>query len=169
MTRPGLRRQDARPPGAILKSGQTCWRQAMANRFALIVDDRFLKIGSSSLNNRSMGFDTECDLAIEASGDAKDKKMRAAIAAIADDLLAEHLGVEPGDFAAARRKAKGSLIAAIERLVKPRGRTLKPLNLRELNEAEKRVVKAQILDPERPAPLFPKLKRLLLARRERNR
>lgn len=27
----------------------------------MIVDDRFLKIGSSNLNNRSMGFDTECD------------------------------------------------------------------------------------------------------------
>jgi phospholipase D1/2 len=30
----------------------------------MIVDERLLKIGSSNLNNRSMGLDTECDLAI---------------------------------------------------------------------------------------------------------
>ena len=33
----------------------------------LVVDDTFLRVGSSNLNNRSMGFDTECDLGIEAA------------------------------------------------------------------------------------------------------
>lgn len=33
----------------------------------LAVDDRLLRIGSANLNNRSMGLDTECDVAIEAS------------------------------------------------------------------------------------------------------
>lgn len=32
-----------------------------------VVDDRLLKIGSSNIDNRSMGFDTECDVAIEAA------------------------------------------------------------------------------------------------------
>ena len=32
----------------------------------VVIDDRLLRIGSSNLNNRSMGFDTECDLAVEA-------------------------------------------------------------------------------------------------------
>ena len=32
----------------------------------MIVDDRFVRIGSSNFNNRSMGVDTECDLALEA-------------------------------------------------------------------------------------------------------
>ena len=31
-----------------------------------VVDDRLLRLGSSNMNNRSMGLDTECDLAIEA-------------------------------------------------------------------------------------------------------
>jgi phosphatidylserine/phosphatidylglycerophosphate/cardiolipin synthase-like enzyme len=31
----------------------------------LVMDDRLLRIGSSNLNNRSMGFDSECDLSIE--------------------------------------------------------------------------------------------------------
>lgn len=32
----------------------------------LVVDDRLLRIGSSNFNNRSLGFDSECDVAIEA-------------------------------------------------------------------------------------------------------
>jgi phospholipase D1/2 len=125
----------------------------------MIVDDRLLKIGSSNLNNRSMGFDTECDLAIEASARAEDKQIRAVIAGITNDLLAEHLDVEPGDIETART-AKGTLIGAIEKFARPRGRTLKPLKLHELNESEKQLTEAQILDPERPARLVPKLKRL---------
>lgn len=54
----------------------------------LIVDDTFLRIGSSNLNNRSMGFDTECDLAIE----AVTAEHRAAIARIRNRLIAEHWG-----------------------------------------------------------------------------
>ena len=38
----------------------------------LVIDDRLLRIGSSNLNNRSMGLDTECDLAIDAAPDAPD-------------------------------------------------------------------------------------------------
>ena len=37
-----------------------------------IVDDRLLRVGSSNFNNRSMGFDTECDLVIEAVPGRKD-------------------------------------------------------------------------------------------------
>ena len=32
-----------------------------------IIDDRLLRIGSANINNRSMGFDTECDMSFEAS------------------------------------------------------------------------------------------------------
>ena len=42
----------------------------MVHAKTMIVDDRLLRIGSSNLNNRSMGTDTECDLAIEAAGRA---------------------------------------------------------------------------------------------------
>src|SRR5262249_34479608 len=31
-----------------------------------IIDDRLLRIGSANLNNRSAGFDTECDMVVEA-------------------------------------------------------------------------------------------------------
>ena len=39
----------------------------MVHSKVMIVDDRFLRIGSANLNNRSMGTDTECDLAVEAN------------------------------------------------------------------------------------------------------
>ena len=63
----------------------------------LIVDDTFLRIGSSNLNNRSMGFDTECDLAIEAENAAQ----RAAIASVRNRLIAEHWGSDEKSVAAA--------------------------------------------------------------------
>jgi uncharacterized membrane protein YdjX (TVP38/TMEM64 family) len=54
----------------------------------LIVDDWFIRVGSSNLNNRSMGFDTECDLAIE----AESLEQRRAIANVRNRLIAEHWG-----------------------------------------------------------------------------
>jgi len=127
----------------------------------MIIDDRLLRIGSSNLNNRSMGFDTECDLVIEAAGESgKDREISDAIAAIADGLVAEHLDVETSDIAAAR-EAEGSLIRAVEGLMKARGRTLKPLKLRELNDLEKRLADTHLLDPERPARFAARLKRFI--------
>jgi phospholipase D1/2 len=35
----------------------------------MIVDDEWLRIGSSNLSNRSMGVDSECDVTVEAQGD----------------------------------------------------------------------------------------------------
>ncbi|UEM01844.1 phospholipase D-like domain-containing protein [Skermanella rosea] len=54
----------------------------------LVVDDRFLRLGSSNLNNRSMGLDTECDLALE----ARDDETRRVIVRLRNRLIAEHLG-----------------------------------------------------------------------------
>jgi phosphatidylserine/phosphatidylglycerophosphate/cardiolipin synthase-like enzyme len=74
----------------------------------LVVDDRLLRIGSSNLNNRSMGFDTECDVAIEASS----CEQRAAIEGIRNRLLAEHLDADPRKVAAAL-EANGRLDDAL--------------------------------------------------------
>ena len=93
---------------------------------ALVVDDRLVRIGSANLSNRSMGVDTECDLAIEAENEAT----RAGIAGLRDSLLAEHLGAGVEQVAAAVR-AHG-LIGAIERL----------------SEGERRLVPVQPVLPE---------------------
>jgi phospholipase D1/2 len=63
----------------------------------LIVDDAFLRIGSSNLNNRSMGYDTECDIAIEAENTAQ----RTTIASVRNRLIAEHWGSDEESVAAA--------------------------------------------------------------------
>ncbi len=73
----------------------------------LIADDRLLKVGSSNLDRRSMGFDTEADVALLATTDAE----RARIAAIRDERLAELLGRTPAEVAGA-----GGMIAALEAL-----------------------------------------------------
>lgn len=54
----------------------------------MIVDDKFLHIGSSNLNNRSMGMDTECDVTLIASR----PEHRFKIAAVRNDLIREHTG-----------------------------------------------------------------------------
>ncbi|MCW5890833.1 MAG: VTT domain-containing protein [bacterium] len=88
----------------------------------MMADDALLRIGSANLSNRSMGMDTECDLALESHGD---HRIGATIVGLRDRLLGEHLGVAPAAFADAVRAA-GSVGQAIERL---RGgpRTLVPL------------------------------------------
>lgn len=58
----------------------------------MIADDEILHIGSANLSNRSMGFDTECDVAVDAAGDAR---VRAGIRAVRARLLAEHVGAAP--------------------------------------------------------------------------
>jgi uncharacterized membrane protein YdjX (TVP38/TMEM64 family) len=63
----------------------------------LIVDDTFLRVGSSNLNNRSMGLDTECDVGIEGTTPAH----RRAIAAVRNRLIAEHWGSDAESVAEA--------------------------------------------------------------------
>ncbi len=86
--------------------------QVLIHSKLIIVDDAFLRIGSSNLNNRSIGLDTECDLAIESTND----EMRRTILRLRDRLLAEHLGVEPEIFSHIVSKEGGSLVKAIEQL-----------------------------------------------------
>jgi hypothetical protein len=59
----------------------------------LVADDRFLRVGSSNLTNRSMRLDTECDLTVEAA----DERQQTAIARLRNRLLAEHLGLSAED------------------------------------------------------------------------
>lgn len=54
----------------------------------IIVDNVFIKIGSTNLNHRSMGFDTECDLLIQAESEEQKRQVQF----LARQLLAEHLG-----------------------------------------------------------------------------
>ncbi len=119
----------------------------------LIIDDRILRVGSSNINNRSMGFDTECDLIIEENGGGSD--LRAIIAAIRTDLLAEHLGVDAARVAEAI-DAQASLAKAIDTLLSD-GRSLVPYEPDEANAIEEALAENDLFDPERPTSLMGKL------------
>ena len=50
-----------------------------------VIDDRLMRVGSTNLNNRSLGFDTECDIAASAE-DAAD---RTAVRVLRDRLIGQ--------------------------------------------------------------------------------
>ncbi|NYJ10666.1 phospholipase D1/2 [Rhizobium leguminosarum] len=77
----------------------------------LIADDELVRIGSSNLNNRSEGMDSECDIHFESETD----EHRRAVAALRNRLLAEYLGTGTETFAAAYAQS-GSVIEGIEAL-----------------------------------------------------
>jgi phosphatidylserine/phosphatidylglycerophosphate/cardiolipin synthase-like enzyme len=86
----------------------------------MIVDDAILHIGSSNLADRSMGFDTECDVAIQGHAEL--------ISGFRERLLSEHLDVSAVLFTETLDR-EGSVIATIERLNAPQGRRLRPITV----------------------------------------
>jgi phosphatidylserine/phosphatidylglycerophosphate/cardiolipin synthase-like enzyme len=115
-----------------------------------VVDDRLLRIGSSNLNNRSMGLDTECDLSIEVRpGDPRAAEKRAAVTGLRDRLLGEHLGVPPSAVAEAVEACGGSLVQAVESLRRPVGRSLVPFSPPDLGPVEQVLADTELLDAER--------------------
>ena len=76
----------------------------------MIVDDELGRIGSSNFSHRSMGMDTECDVAVDAAGDPA---VRAGILRVRDRLVAEHLGL-PVDEVGREIERLGSIGALID-------------------------------------------------------
>jgi phosphatidylserine/phosphatidylglycerophosphate/cardiolipin synthase-like enzyme len=108
-----------------------------------IVDDEVIRIGSSNMNNRSLGLDSECDISIDARlGDFE--AISTTIAGIRLGLMAEHLGCDPGAVETAQ--ADGSLIAAIEGL-RGDGRSLRPITPDEHSAASNYLAEEGTLDP----------------------
>jgi phosphatidylserine/phosphatidylglycerophosphate/cardiolipin synthase-like enzyme len=106
----------------------------------LVVDDRWFRVGSSNLTNRSMRLDSECDLTIE----AMTPEHRSRVAALRNRLLAEHLGIS-ADAVQAWLAHDRSWV----RLVDSRRETSRCL--RELPDGSAPpLVDAGIVDPSRP-------------------
>jgi phosphatidylserine/phosphatidylglycerophosphate/cardiolipin synthase-like enzyme len=111
-----------------------------------IVDDRLLRAGSTNLNNRSSGFDTECDLAVEAS----EAHHAAAIQRFRARLLAHYIGCTPEQFAAAFAE-HGSLAGAIEALDTGSPRRLRPATARTGGPVDALIAAFHLGDPSEPA------------------
>lgn len=120
----------------------------MVHAKIMVIDDRFLLLGSANLSNRSMGFDSECVLAVAA--DEEGDGLQMAIAGVRFRLLAEHLGCTPEEVDKAMAR-KGSLIAAIETLGDGE-RTLAPLSAEIPEDVDGWVPESRLLDPEKPVP-----------------
>jgi phosphatidylserine/phosphatidylglycerophosphate/cardiolipin synthase-like enzyme len=101
----------------VTRDGQTI----IVHSKTTIVDDRLVRVGSANLNNRSFGFDTELELAL----DCQDETARIAAGALRDRLVGHFLGYT-GDAVAKARVDHGGLVAAIDALNRE-GR-LKPID-----------------------------------------
>ena len=127
----------------------------------LIVDDRLLRIGSSNFNNRSMGFDSECDLAIEADPNAEaHQHIRRAITSVRQQLVCEHLGVSTDEFERAMRGGK-SFLQAVEAL-RGQGRTLRRFTSLTVAGEDSPLAENDLMDPDHvPRSLTRSMRRLV--------
>ncbi|WP_045222689.1 VTT domain-containing protein [Desulfonatronum thioautotrophicum] len=132
--------------------GEQTKHGVMVHAKLMVVDDRLMRVGSANLCNRSMGLDTECDLAIE----AQNPEQEAGVRRLRNELLAEHFGVtvQEVDAQFQRPESKGSLTWVIDQLSDPEqwSQRLKGLGPLEIQEEEfpELVSEAEILDPEKP-------------------
>ena len=151
--------------GARVRMLEHLWAHDPYNRFAayypvtesespiyvhakiLILDDEMIRVGSSTLNNRSMGFDTETDLAVEAVQCGDPDQMRADISDLRASLVSEHLGVSKAELADALTASRGSLIGAITAL-KGDGRSLRLFEEADINGEANILAENEFADPE---------------------
>ena len=117
----------------------------MIHAKVMVIDDCFARVGSSNASNRSMGLDSECDIAVEST---EEQDCGEAIVAFRRRLLAEHLGVDVDDVTAAEQQHE-TLIDAIESL-RGREHTLEPLSGVIPDDVDAWIPESALLDPEKP-------------------
>lgn len=117
----------------------------------MIVDDAWLRVGSANLSNRSMGLDSECDVAIHWEGDPHVAKQ---IGRIRSSLIGEHTGASLERVEELLRTT-GSLIQTLDRLHAERGARHSHYELVPIRPILSRwrewlTPGAALLDPDRP-------------------
>lgn len=120
----------------------------------MIVDDEILRIGSSNLNNRSLGLDSECDAVLDATrphNAGRDLEDR--IRAIRISLLAEHCGVDEPQMEVAL-ETHGTMQRAISALGSTGRLTLRPYVPPTKTEFEEWLAQSAMLDPEEPSGIL---------------
>jgi len=122
-----------------------------------IYDDEILRIGSTNLNNRSLGFDTECDIAAQPSTE----EGRAAIARFRHRTLGHWIGVDTETFAAAEALSQ-SVGEAVLRFDTGR---MKVLGATAPSGIERLIAEFQLGDPTSTADAFRPWRRRVRSRR----
>lgn len=117
--------------------------EVMVHSKVMIVDDRYLRVGSANLCNRSIAVDTECDLVIAAETEAQ----RAGVVAVRDRLIAEHCGASAEEVADLMR-CSGSLFKTLDAL-KDRDHRLCPIDDKPPKGFDLAAIEA-VADPVRP-------------------
>jgi phosphatidylserine/phosphatidylglycerophosphate/cardiolipin synthase-like enzyme len=113
----------------------------------LVADDRLLRVGSSNLNNRSMGFDSECDVAIEANPNSPEHDdVRRQITSVRHQLISEHLDVSVDEFEEALHRC-GSFLQAIEAL-RGRDKTLRLFTEQTVADEAGPLAENDLMDPD---------------------
>ena len=116
-----------------------------------IIDDDLLRVGSANINNRSTGFDTECDVAIEAVDGAQGDVTREAIRRLRTELLAHWLGVPCDILLAALKRSEGRIGDAIEAVDRGERRRMEPLVPRPIGPLATFIATYHLGDPTGPA------------------
>lgn len=106
-----------------------------------IIDDVLVRIGSANLNNRSTGFDTECDLSLECDGASGPE-----IAALRTGLLAHWLGCSAEVIETAAATA-GSLTGGLEALRTAGYSRIRPITPGRLGPVAAAIASLHLGDP----------------------
>jgi phosphatidylserine/phosphatidylglycerophosphate/cardiolipin synthase-like enzyme len=115
-------------------------RPIVAHAKVMVIDDRLARISSANLNNRSHGFDTECELAIAAEAPAD----RAALAGLRDGLAGHWVDRSAAEMAEVR-ELSGSLAEGLWAL--DGGQRLRPLEPKWLGPVGEFIAEFHIGDP----------------------
>lgn len=115
----------------------------MVHSKLMIVDDDFLRIGSANLNNRSMGVDTECDLAFEAGCE----EHREFIRSVRRKLISHFCGLTEHEVTAAEK----DLFVFLDGIPMPRPRImLSPLDPEDASSRALTEIIQPVADPKDP-------------------
>jgi len=127
----------------------TLGRTIIVHAKLTIIDDTLLRIGSANINNRSLGFDTECDLSFEATGPGSAAN-RAEITRLRNKLLAHWLGCPQPPMEAAIQQA-GGVGAGLEELRKHGYCRLRPIEPQPLHPLAAFIAAYHLGDPVGPS------------------
>jgi phosphatidylserine/phosphatidylglycerophosphate/cardiolipin synthase-like enzyme len=162
-----LRRADRHGRFRAYSPVTTLGRIIIVHAKLTIVDDRLLRIGSANINNRSMGFDTECDLSFEAAGRSGTGN-RAQIVRLRTRLLAHWLGCDEAIVETAIRKS-GGVGAGLEALRNAGYARLRPIELRPVTGIAGIIAAYHLGDPFSPADASQPWRRKALSERAMQR